>query len=631
MLFKGSSLKRRLLIVFLGFTCMLGLLALISWWFYQRADSLNRFNYQVEGLLVEVFTLSKIEQDFFSHEIINKYFYESKKSSYLTQHQKLIAKTQTKLNNLLQDPISSGLNQQGRKFNQDLKVIKDTLKAYNQVFEKLVNLTLQRGFVENGLEGEMRQTAHLIEEMQVYPEKLLTLRRYEKDYLYRKDTLYLSNFIKLNKEFRLHISQEPTLSNEQKTKVNTLLLEYQDQFYQLVSLESIIGLNYTNGRISGKRGLVRRLNNNLVASIEILLKDTDEQIINFKDNHYHLFLSFIVIMLLGSILLSYFLANRITRPIENLSRIIQQNIDNHFESPVELAKTGTTKEVQTLNRNFNHMLLELREYLHQIKESNHKLNQQNEELNTNNIKLLVSENRLSKLNSVKDKFLSIISHDLRAPLNTIVGFMQILEIDFQAFTQDEVMQFTSETQKSVNRLVNLLDNLLQWSLSETEDIKFEPETLNISQLASENVELYKATAEGKGVNFNLKIDTNLCAYADTNMINFVFRNLLSNAIKFSLVNTQITLKGYLSEDRKKIHIEVKDQGVGISPKNLSKVFNPEEHFSTTGTSKEKGTGFGLLLCKNFVEQNGGNIGLESVLDEGTTVFFTLPSSDITQI
>jgi signal transduction histidine kinase len=172
---------------------------------------------------------------------------------------------------------------------------------------------------------------------------------------------------------------------------------------------------------------------------------------------------------------------------------------------------------------------------------------------------------------------------------------------------------------------------LQWSLSETEDIKFEPETLNISQLASENVELYKATAEGKGVNFNLKIDTNLCAYADTNMINFVFRNLLSNAIKFSLVNTQITLKGYLSEDRKKIHIEVKDQGVGISPKNLSKVFNPEEHFSTTGTSKEKGTGFGLLLCKNFVEQNGGNIGLESVLDEGTTVFFTLPSSDITQI
>jgi signal transduction histidine kinase len=631
MLFKGSSLKRRLLIVFLGFTCMLGLLALISWWFYQRADSLNRFNYQVEGLLVEVFTLSKIEQDFFSHEIINKYFYESKKSSYLTQHQKLIAKTQTKLNNLLQDPISSGLNQQGRKFNQDLKVIKDTLKAYNQVFEKLVNLTLQRGFVENGLEGEMRQTAHLIEEMQVYPEKLLTLRRYEKDYLYRKDTLYLSNFIKLNKEFRLHISQEPILSNEQKTKVNTLLLEYQDQFYQLVSLESIIGLNYTNGRISGKRGLVRRLNNNLVASIEILLKDTDEQIINFKDNHYRLFLSFIVIMLLGSILLSYFLANRITRPIENLSRIIQQNVDNHFESPVELATAGTAKEVQTLNRNFNHMLLELREYLHQIKESNHKLNQQNEELNTNNIKLLVSEDRLSKLNSVKDKFLSIISHDLRAPLNTIVGFMQILEIDFQAFTQDEVMQFTSETQKSVNRLVNLLDNLLQWSLSETEDIKFEPETLNISQLASENVELYKATAEEKGVDFNLKIDINFCAYADTNMINFVFRNLLSNAIKFSLVNTQITLKGYLSEDRKKIHIEVKDQGVGISPKNLSKVFNPEEHFSTTGTSKEKGTGFGLLLCKNFVEQNGGNIGLESVLDEGTTVFFTLPSSDITQI
>ncbi len=624
MLLRESSLRQRLFLVFMGFVGILVASALMSWWFYQKADKLNEFNHKVENLLVEVFALYKLEQDFFTHEILTQEFYKTKKSKSLTEHHARLKKTQEILQGLSQHPIATSLDEDQMSFSAKLLKIKDSLQAYGQVFDKVVALTLQRGFIDDGLEGRVRATAHQLEDTGLYPAKLLTLRRHEKDYLYRKDTAYVQKFTDTNTDFRASIQTDRNLSNTQKTALEALLMEYQSLFQQLVRLESIIGLNYTNGKISGKRGLLRQLGSGLIYAIEDILKKTDKKILDLKKNHYQLFVFYSALMLLGSISISYLSANKITKPIENLSRIIQQNVDNRFDSPIELANTGSSREVKKLNSNFNQMLLELREYIYQIKENNHELNQQNEELNANNTKLQDSEERLSKLNSVKDKFLSIISHDLRAPLNTIVGFMKILEIDFQAFTEEEIKQFTSETQKSVNRLVNLLDNLLQWSLSETEDIKFEPEKLDLKQLLTENISLYKITAQEKEVSLKLDAQAPITVYADANMVNFILRNLLSNAIKFSEKQTSISITA--QHTGQQIHLEVKDQGVGISEKNIQKIFNAEEHFSTTGTQKEKGTGFGLLLCKNFVEKNGGTIHIESKLGKGTTVSFTLPAA-----
>ncbi len=622
---KKGSLRDRLMAVFLGFVGMIGFVALVNWWFYQKSDALNDFNYRVEGLLVEMFALNKLEQDFFSFEIYTPQFHKSQKSQYIQQHHLIVDRTQAEIENLLKNPLTLRLNASRKPFQKDLVRIKDTLRAYTEAFDKITQLTLQRGFIDYGLEGEMRNTAHELETTKINKADLLTLRRLEKDYLNRKDTVYVTKFIKTNEEIRKKIATDPTCSAEEQKTINFLLLEYQTFFIKLVQLESIIGLNHFNSKISGKRGLINRLSTNLVASIERLLKETNQNIDTLKKNHYFSYVIVSISMILASILISYFTAQRITAPIENLSQIIERNMENRFENPIELAKIGATKEVILLNQNFNQMLLELREQLQQIKENNHELNQQNEELNANNTKLQDSEERLSKLNNVKDKFLSIISHDLRAPLNTIIGFMKILEIDYQAFTEEEVKNFTSETQKSVARLVNLLDNLLQWSLSETEDIKFKPTTLNIAQLATENLALYEATADEKNLALILQAPSDVEVFADANMVNFIFRNLLSNAIKFSRSQTEVKIIIQHSSNNQKVEIQVIDQGIGIPLQDQHKIFNREEHFSTTGTSKEKGTGFGLLLCKNFVERQGGNISLESEEGTGTKVIFNLPT------
>ncbi len=622
---KKGSLRDRLLAVFLSFVGMIGFVALVNWWFYQKSDALNSFNYRVEGLMVDVFALNKLEQDFFSFEIYTPQFHKSQKSQFIQQHQLIAQRTQNEIEDLLKNPLTLELYSNNKPFQEDLINIKDTLKAYVDAFDKIVQLTLQRGFIDYGLEGEMRNVIHQIEATSISQIDLLTLRRYEKDYLNRKDTAYVAKFIKTHKTIITKIENDKSINATQREKIKALLQDYQNHFVKLVHLESIIGLNRFNSKVSGKRGLINRLSANLVASIERLLKETNQNIDLLKKNHYHSFVLVSITMVLAGLLISYVLAKRITAPIENLTQIIERNMKNRFENPIELAKTGSTKEVVRLNQNFNQMLLELREQLQQIKENNHELNQQNEELNANNTKLQDSEERLCKLNNLKDKFLSIISHDLRAPLNTIIGFMRILETDYQAFTETEIHTFASETQKSVARLVNLLDNLLQWSLSETEDIKFNPTTLDIAQLAADNLALYEVTAREKNLQLILHAPPTLEAYADANMVNFIFRNLLSNAIKFSQHEKQIKIEIYPSQDNKKVEIKVIDQGIGIPSQDLHKVFNREEHFSTTGTSREKGTGFGLLLCKNFVERQGGEISLESQEGTGTTVSFNLPT------
>jgi signal transduction histidine kinase len=232
-----------------------------------------------------------------------------------------------------------------------------------------------------------------------------------------------------------------------------------------------------------------------------------------------------------------------------------------------------------------------------------------------------SESRLTKVNAVKDTFFSIISHDLRSPLNTLSGFLQILEIQADAFTPDEIQNFTQDVQKSLNRLLDLLENLLQWSRSQTDEVEYKSEKINLAETAQNNVDLYFRTAQEKGIKLISHITADKWVVADKNMLNFVFRNLISNAIKYSHAGSQIDViaeaKGGFEE------ITVSDQGIGMTPQVLDRVFRPEEHLSTPGTNYEKGTGFGLSLCKTFIEKHNGHIEIDTAPEKGTAVKFTV--------
>jgi PAS domain S-box-containing protein len=236
--------------------------------------------------------------------------------------------------------------------------------------------------------------------------------------------------------------------------------------------------------------------------------------------------------------------------------------------------------------------------------------------------LLHSEKRLKESNSSKDKFFSIIAHDLKNPFNSILGFSELLLENYDDLDEESIKKYIKLIKDASVLSHNLLDNLLHWSRSQTGRIKVMPERISIFSLISESVQLLKNNADKKKITINTNIEPSLKAYADPNMFLTVVRNLISNAIKFTPDEGQININSRFENDF--IRISVIDNGMGISAENIDRLFTLDETFTTQGTNHESGTGLGLILCKDFIEKNGGEINVTSKPGVGSTFSFTLP-------
>lgn len=239
--------------------------------------------------------------------------------------------------------------------------------------------------------------------------------------------------------------------------------------------------------------------------------------------------------------------------------------------------------------------------------------------------LIRSEERLRELNATKDKFFSIIAHDLKNPFNDLMGFTQLLALNIEKYDKSKIEQFTHIIHQSSKLAYNLLENLLDWSRSQTGTLKFKPEKISISQLIDENIDLLESTARNKNIQIYSEVLGETSAFADKNMVRTVIRNLISNAIKYTNQGGHIRIQ---SNCTKHCEISVSDTGIGISSENIDKIFKIDESFSTLGTEREKGTGLGLILCKEFVEKNGGKLKIKSRPNKGSTFTFTLPLPDV---
>lgn len=229
---------------------------------------------------------------------------------------------------------------------------------------------------------------------------------------------------------------------------------------------------------------------------------------------------------------------------------------------------------------------------------------------------------LKQLNQTKDKFFSIIAHDLKNPFITILGFSDLLLSDYAELSDEEKLFYVSEMKKSAEVSHNLLQNLLQWSRSQTGRIDFNPQKLDLLELVNENFLLLEMTAEKKQIQLQQQIKGRQFIYADKDMIETVLRNLLTNAIKFSNRNSVINVNAVI--DRDFTEIEVVDSGIGIDQKTIDTLFRLDATHSSSGTENESGTGLGLILCKEFVEKNKGTIRVESEQGKGSKFIFTLP-------
>lgn len=238
--------------------------------------------------------------------------------------------------------------------------------------------------------------------------------------------------------------------------------------------------------------------------------------------------------------------------------------------------------------------------------------------------LIESERRLKELNNTKDKFFSIIAHDLRSPFSSIVGFSNILASQVKEQDYEGVEKFAEIIQQSSKRALDLLSNLLEWSRSQTGRIQFNPEFIEIGKLITEIAMLMGDVSRQKSIEISLKITRSFPVIADKAMISTVLRNLISNAIKFT--NSGGTIIISAEHKGHDTIVSVNDDGVGIEKNDIAKLFQIDSASSTPGTQNERGTGLGLLLCKDFVEKHGGKIWVKSEKGVGSTFYFSLPMS-----
>ncbi len=225
---------------------------------------------------------------------------------------------------------------------------------------------------------------------------------------------------------------------------------------------------------------------------------------------------------------------------------------------------------------------------------------------------------LEQLNQVKDKFFSVISHDLRSPINALSGILDLMSKN--QITSEELPKVTKELQLQFNHTKNLINNLLDWTLLQMDKLRIQSVKINLRAMVDDNFELLDSL-HIKDVTLTNQISEDAIAYADLNMINLVFRNLILNAMKFTDQGGEITIGAEAKDEE--FTVWIKDNGVGISPEVQHILFEKTSGYSTRGTANEKGTGLGLILCKEFVERNGGRIWLESEVGNGSTFFFTV--------
>lgn len=230
--------------------------------------------------------------------------------------------------------------------------------------------------------------------------------------------------------------------------------------------------------------------------------------------------------------------------------------------------------------------------------------------------------QLKALNAEKDTFLSMIAHDLRSPFSSLRLLIGIAADNVEGSGQDELENIISLLKKSSENLYTLLENLLAWSRIQQGVMTYHPQALDMNTIILQNIALFESHAHQKRITIDNAVDKGTTIYADYHMVDAVVRNLISNALKFTNPGGQIGISATLHPHS--ATISVTDTGIGIAQEHIPKLFRIDKIYRRKGTAREPGTGLGLILCKEFVEKNGGTIWVESDVDKGSTFRFTLP-------
>ncbi|MCX7737375.1 MAG: hybrid sensor histidine kinase/response regulator [Candidatus Kapabacteria bacterium] len=282
-------------------------------------------------------------------------------------------------------------------------------------------------------------------------------------------------------------------------------------------------------------------------------------------------------------------------------------ISKPFNIPEVIARIKTHLDLK-LSRDMNI------NYINKLKAYNQELNE--------------AEKKLIELNNSKDKFFSIVAHDLKNPFHGFMRLTEVMLVDFDELSKEEIKSYLLEIHSSAEKLYKLLENLLTWSRVQIGQIPYEPELIELHDLFDSAILLYKENAKSKKIKIQNKLIKGEKVFADKNMLDAVIRNLLSNAIKFTNIEGNIDIYSENENIDNMLKIVIQDDGIGIKSEDLAKIFRLDYQIIRNGTANEKGTGLGLLLSKELIEKNYGKLELESIEGLGTRSIIYLPKNPV---
>ncbi|MBR2195925.1 MAG: cyclic nucleotide-binding domain-containing protein [Salinivirgaceae bacterium] len=298
--------------------------------------------------------------------------------------------------------------------------------------------------------------------------------------------------------------------------------------------------------------------------------------------------------------------------------LMQEDFDNIMASKPMLWRKLMIPTIKRL-RSFNDIEEHLTQKANEIEKGQALLIAEKQELEK-------QKADLEQKNSAKDRFFTIISHDLKNPFSAIINITDLMLNDIYHNDPQKDREYIKQINFYSHRIFGLLENLLQWARSQTGQIKISYKKIDLNSMFNNIIELQSGVAQQKNIFIDMDPDLDLYAFADQNMVTFIFRNILSNALKFSLDNSTVTIKAE-ETDNDMIAISITDQGMGMDEKQIDNLFKIDSRSLSYNDNNElEGTGLGLILCKEFVEKNNGTISVSSTKGKGSTFTFTIPKA-----
>lgn len=586
-----TSTRRQLLYSFFSLTFIFLIGLLLAYLFFKQSNEIRQFRNDLAQVHFKITRLFNSEMGFMLSEENDVKFHESRQSEVLKNHQT----NQQQLIKLI-ETMQSKNKIFYHEFDEPLDSLQDLLHQHNLIFQDLVAMVQKRGFKDFGLVGTMRAKIHQLEKNpgQISMASILSLRRHEKDFLLRDDSVYM---LKLNLLTSQLLGKLKNDSVKNANQINTLR-DYRVIFNQIAKLNFEIGGFLKEGKML-----------NLQKSMELTeakLDVLENKAVNSEDKlsntlHITLMVAFSGLFIF-SIIFSIRMAKVRAKPIKKLASAINDFSLNTQQFFLDLRIPTASKEIQELLQSFNNLLKKLEQQLQITEEKSATLEKQNLELN--------------KVNEELDKFVYSVSHDLRAPLLSILGLINISkkETDLQ-----QVKELMTLQEKSINKLDNFISDIINLSRNARLEVSYD--LIDWQKIVESSLEQQQFLPNFNLIKFNIKVHVPQDVYCDRMRLQTIFNNLISNAIRYSNLTrseSQVTIQ-VETIDGKAI-IKIADNGIGIKEEHISKIFN----MFYRAHDFMVGSGLGLYICKETVQKMNGEIKVTSKLGQGTEFTVSVP-------